>query len=183
MFEWLRNKRGRDVADDFVTEALNETARSVTYQRKIQTALATMGVTLADNTNKDEFCIEASTAIVKVIAEWAGVSTRTLKGPDQFKLGIIALIACDVVGHKIETKFDKPKLSYESDCGIIILNLFGAEDATETGQLIGQLMDGYNELAAKRSTIRELGNGLIGWFNDPHPERLKAIAMAYLASR
>jgi hypothetical protein len=83
----------------------------------------------------------------------------------------------------IETKFDNPKLSYESNYVVIFLNLFGAEDPKETGLLIGLIMDAYNELASNGPTIRELGKGIMAWVKDPHPERLKAIARAYLNAR
>lgn len=143
-------------------------------QGKIQTALATMGVTLANTENKDEFCIEASTGIVKVIAELAGVSTFGLSGRDQFSFEIIASTAFNVVDMLIESKFDKPKIYYEADFAVVLMSLFGAEDPKETGLFIGQIMDSYNELGRNGAT-QELGNGIMAWIKDPHPEKSKQL--------
>jgi hypothetical protein len=181
VFDWFKNKAEskRNPADNLVKEFWDETARSVAYQGKIQTALATVGVTLADNPDKDQFCIEASIAIARKIADLAGVDTWSLTGRDQFSFGIIAATVCDVIGQLTESKFDKPKMFREGDCSATLIGLFGKEYDKE----IGQLWDNYNELAQTGSTIRELGSQVTAWITDPHPERLKAIAKGYSNTR
>jgi hypothetical protein len=154
-------------------DSSDEPARPVAYQGKIQTALAAVGVTLADNLDKDQFCIEASTAIARKIAVLANVDTRKLTGRDQFAFGIVAATVCDVVGQLTESKSDK--MFPEADSSATLIGLFGEEYAKEIAQLWDNAQTG--------PTIRELGNQVKAWITDPHPERLKAIARGYNLTR
>jgi hypothetical protein len=175
VFDWFKNKAKRNVPDH--KEFSDEPARPVAYQGKIQTALAAVGVTLADNLDKDQFCIDASTAIARKIADLANVDSRRLTGRDQFAFGIVAATVCDVVGKLIESKSDK--MFPEADCSATLISLFGEEYAKEIGQLWGK----YNELSQTGPTIRELRNQVKAWIIEPHPERLKAIARGYSLTR
>ena len=181
----VASEQALEQARDLFTEIWNETARSVAYKGKIQTALATMGVTLANTENKDEFYIEASTGIVKVIAELAGVSTFGLSGRDQFSFGIIASTAFNVVDMLIESKFDKPKIYYEADFAVVLMSLFwsGGSKGNRSVYLVKFWIPTTNSAGISATFQEELGNGIMAWIKDPHPERSKAIARAYLKTR
>ncbi len=75
-----------------------------------------------------------------------------------------------------ENKFDNEKHFREAEATIVLTELFGQDYAGE----VSFLFDRNNMLAQE---TKPLGDNIVAWVFDPHPERLRSIATAYAASR
>jgi hypothetical protein len=177
MFRWLTKQLGSksDPTDLIVQEAW----RSGSNRGAIARALQSSGVHLDDQRDNPQFCIRASSAIVRLVANRAGVSIPELSDRDRFPFAILAFAVSDLISQMIGTPGDKEKIMFEAVSSVAAMDLFGAEYAGE----IGKVADAYNHLTGEGGPVRALGSSVRAWIADPSSNRLDKIAAGYRATR
>src|SRR5271166_5819372 len=161
MFGWLKNILGSK--PDPVDLLIQEAWRSGANRGAILQALQKSGARLDDERDNSQFCIRASSAIVRLVAERAGVSISELADRDRFPFAILAFTVSDLISQMIGTPWDKEKIMFESISSITAVDLFGVDYAGE----IGKVADAYNGLAGEGGPVRALGLSVRAWIDDP----------------
>jgi hypothetical protein len=162
--------------------AEGQIAVGATNVGKIRRALGTARVRLSDDPDKSQFCIEASAAVVRLIANALDVSLWDLAGREQVAFGVLGFLVSDLISQMISSPLDKEedKVMFEGVSALTALDLSGLESsdadfAKQAGDHINKVSDEYNRLVATSGRpLKELGDGIRGWIDDPIHSKLDA---------
>jgi hypothetical protein len=162
----------------------NQIAGGATNAGKIRRALEAEGVRLSDDPDKSQFCIKASSAVVRLIANALDVSLWHLTGREQVAFGVLGFLVSDVISQMIDTSLHKgeDKIMFEAVSTCTALDFSGLESsdadfAKQAGDHINKVSDEYNRLVASDGRpLKELGDSIRGWIDDPIHPRLDTIA-------
>jgi hypothetical protein len=142
---------------------------------RIRRALDAEGVRLGDETDKSQFCVKASAAIVRLITDALDVSLWDLTGREQVAFGVLGFLVSDVISQMIDTPPDsgEDKIMFEAVSTWTALDLSGLEPsdadfAKQAGDHLNKVSDEYNRLvAASGRPLKELGDSIRGWIDNP----------------
>jgi hypothetical protein len=154
---------------------------------RIRRALEAEGVRLGDETDKSQFCVKASAAIVRLITDALDVSLWDLTGREQVTFGVLGFLVSDVISQMIDAPPDRgeDKIMFEAVSTWTALDLSGLESsdadfAKQAGEHINKVSDEYNRLVvASGRSLKELGDHVRGWIDDPIHSNLLLIAQTF----
>jgi hypothetical protein len=160
--------------------AEGQIAGGATNVEKIRRALEAEGVSLSDDPDKSQFCVKASAAVVRLIADTLDVSLWDLTGREQVAFGVLGFLVSDVISQMIDTPLDKglDKIMFESVSTWTALDLLGLESsdanfAKQAGDHLNKVSDEYNRLVATSGRpLKELGDSIRGWIDNPVHSKL-----------
>jgi hypothetical protein len=160
--------------------AEGQIAGGATNVEKIRRALEAEGVRLSDDPDKSQFCVKASAAVVRLIADTLDVSLWDLTGREQVAFGVLGFLVSDVISQMIDTPLDAglDKIMFEAVSTWTALDLSGLESsdpdfAKQAGEHLNKVSDEYNRLvAASGRPLKELGDSIRGWIDNPIHSKL-----------
>lgn len=171
-FEMFGLFKGRKQSDlEFMKDLITAAAEGEN-RAKVNRALGSAGIQLPIKSDNAQYCIRASSAIVRLISETANVPVQTMDEDDKFVVGIFALVASDYVTRIIGAQF-------EIVSTIVVIDLLGhsySENVSELG-------DAYNRMASEGRVIEAIGQNIAKWISNPTNEQIEKLGSLFKLCR
>ena len=165
MFGWLKSKRQKD--SEFF-EGMMRAAAEGSRRAQINAALGSKGIQLGFQKDNDQYCIQATSAIVSLIASDAGLEARNLKVDDRFVAGLFVFVVSNHVSLLIGAPFEEVAFIAFVDC-------LGMEFAQE----VDSVGSSYNKMSNEGRVIEAIGTTVVNWISRPTEENFSKLAKLF----
>jgi len=160
---WLSTGKGASVSDAVAIEG--------TQRARVNHALASSGVELPVEINSTQFCIRASAATVRLIAQKASIPLDA-NDDDRFVAGVFSFVASNHQSRIIGAPF-------EMIASAVPLELFGIDYVDQ----VPDLADSYNRMAQGSRVFEAIGQNIAKWIANPTDAHLSSLASLYRLCR
>jgi hypothetical protein len=148
-------------------------AKEAESRAKVNRALGSVGVQLAPEPDNIQYCIKASSAIVRVITQKADApSVGLMNEDDKFVAGIFCLVASSYVSGVVGAQFEM----VSSTAAIDLLGLDYADRVSDLGE-------SYSSMSQNGRVIEAIGQNIAKWIASPTDDRLDKLAKLYKLCR
>lgn len=140
---------------------------------KVRRALESKGIKFASQLDNSQYSIQASAAIVRLIANDAGIPVK--KGSDEdddFVAGIFSFVVSNHICYMVGTQF-------ETISSIVVIDLLGLEAASD----VNDLADSYNRMTQEGRVIEAIGQNVAKWISTPTDEQFAKLVELYRLCR
>jgi len=170
MFGLFKRRKQKDLE---FTETLMRAAAEGDSRAKVNRALGSKGIQLTPEKNNHQYSIQASAAIVRLIAKKAGVPIGANgDDDDNFVAGIFAFVVSNHVSYIIGAQF-------EMVSSIVVIDLLGQDAASKVNDLAAS----YNRMSQEGRVVEAIGHNIAKWITAPTDDQFSKLAALYKVCR
>jgi hypothetical protein len=165
MFGLFKSKKQRAV----------EFGRTI-HKSMIAGAVQKRGVDISENDDVDDFCIQGSIAVGRIILNELGLNKGEGTEDDVFVTGVFVLGSGNYISYYMGENF-------EIISGVALVAFYGEEGVDDVGQLTSETINTYNELMTGNKLGTALMKCIASFFENAGDEQLEKLVGLFKVCR